>query len=51
MNTANYTLASKTVPVYVKYKMETVNHESLAHMWNEWYRDYYDAPFPRVIVR
>mmetsp|Transcript_16054 Transcript_16054/g.17855 ORF Transcript_16054/g.17855 Transcript_16054/m.17855 type:complete len:199 (+) Transcript_16054:15-611(+) len=51
MNTANFTLHSKTVPVYVKYKKETINHESLAHMWNEWYRQYYDAKFPKLIVR
>ncbi len=43
MNTANYTLQHKTVPVYVKYNRETVNHESLAHMWNDWYHDYYHA--------
>jgi hypothetical protein len=51
MNVANYTLDKKTVPVYVKYNRETANHESLAHMWNDWYRDYYDATFPRVMVR
>jgi hypothetical protein len=51
MNTANFTMDSKTVPVYVKYNRETMNHDSLADMWNDWYSDYYNASFPRVIVR
>ena len=51
MNTANFTLQHKTVPVYVKYNRETINHDSLAHMWNDWYHDYYGASFPRVMVR
>ena len=51
MNTANFTLDSPTIPVYVKYKRETTNHASLAHMWNDWYHDYLNASFPRVMVR
>jgi len=50
-NTANFTMDSPTVPVYVKYKKETTNHDSLAHLWNDWNRDYYDADFPRLMVR
>jgi len=51
MNAANFTMTSKTVPVYVKYKSETVNHDSLAHMWSDWNRQYYDADYPRLMVR
>eukprot|EP00547_Thalassionema_nitzschioides_P000214 CAMPEP_0194214464 /NCGR_PEP_ID=MMETSP0156-20130528/15666_1 /TAXON_ID=33649 /ORGANISM="Thalassionema nitzschioides, Strain L26-B" /LENGTH=436 /DNA_ID=CAMNT_0038942723 /DNA_START=12 /DNA_END=1318 /DNA_ORIENTATION=+ len=51
MNTANFTMRSKIVPVYVKYASETVNHDSLAHMWSEWNRQYYDAEYPRLMVR
>jgi hypothetical protein len=51
MDTANFTMEHKTIPVYVKYNRETTNHDSLAHMWNDWYHDYYNATFPRVIVR
>jgi len=51
MNTANFTADKSIVPVYVKYNRETTNHDSLAHMWNEWYQDYIDADFPRVLVR
>ena len=59
VNTANYTLDSKTVPVYVKYKKETTNHDSLAHMWNDWYHAYFynddnnnnGSSFPRLMVR
>ena len=50
-NTANFTFESKTVPVYVKYKLLTTNHESLAHMWNDWYTEYLQAEYPRVFVR
>lgn len=28
-----------------------VDYESLAHLWSEWYRDWYDADFPRLVVR
>jgi len=48
---ANYTLDSKVVPVRVRYKSGTLFHESLAHMYNEWYHEYLDADYPRIIVR
>ena len=51
-NTANFTLSSKAVPVYVKYHSSTENHESLAHFWNDWYGSYfYTKDFPRITVR
>jgi hypothetical protein len=25
--------------------------QSLVHVWSEWYREYYDADFPRIIIR
>ena len=48
---ANFTLNSTVVPVRVRYKSGTLFHESLAHMWNEWYHEYIDADFPRIVVR
>jgi hypothetical protein len=33
---ANYTLDSKVIPLWVRYKSEIRNHESLAHMWKDW---------------
>jgi hypothetical protein len=51
MNTAGFRKNSTVVPVYVRYKLGNITHTSLAHMWNEWYRDYYDAQFPRIMVR
>jgi hypothetical protein len=51
LDTANFTLDSPAVPVRVRYKSGTLYHESLAAVWNEWYREYYDADFPRIIVR
>lgn len=47
----NFTLESKVVPVRVNYLAITKHHKSLAHMWNDWYRDYVDATFPRLVVR
>lgn len=48
---ANFTLNSTVVPVRVRYKSGELFHESLAHMWNEWYHEYIDADFPRIVVR
>ena len=51
---ANYTVDTKVIPVWVRYKSETRNHESLAHMWKEWYDEYFDesiASWPRLMVR
>jgi hypothetical protein len=42
----------KYMPVNIKYsKGNFVHHDSLVHMWNEWYKQYVDAEFPRLIVR
>lgn len=48
---ANFTLDKKVVPLWVKYHSENRQHESLAHMWTDWYKDYYDADYPRLMVR
>lgn len=51
MNTANFTADLKIIPLYVKYKKESTNHLSLAHLWNDWYYEYINGDFPRLIVR
>eukprot|EP00978_Attheya_sp_CCMP212_P045863 scaffold363778_cov42-Attheya_sp.AAC.1 len=46
--------ASESVPVNVRYSKENVTkHESLVHLWNDWYSDYYYPveSFPRLMVR
>ena len=48
---AGYTLDMDHVPVKIAYKSYTAHHESLVHMWKDWYQDYYDATFPRLMVR
>ena len=48
---ANYTLDKNVIPLWVRYHSENWNHESLAHMWTDWYKDYYDADFPRLMIR
>lgn len=48
---ANYTLDKKVIPLWVRYHSENWKHESLAHMWMDWYQDYYDAAFPRLMIR
>lgn len=41
-----------TVKVNVRYNSTHItHHKSLVNLWNEWYRGYYDATFPRLIVR
>jgi len=51
LNKANFTLDKKVVPVWVKYHSENRKHASLAHMWADWYSDYYEADFPRLMIR
>lgn len=52
LDLANYTLNRTVVPVRVRYKSGTQFHESLAHLWNDWYKEYMvDADFPRIVVR
>lgn len=54
LDKANYTLGMRVIPLYARYKSETRNHDSLAHMWKDWYADYYDetiTPWPRLMVR
>ncbi len=51
MEKANYTLDKKVIPLWVRYHSENWKHESLAHMWTDWYKDYYDAEFPRLMIR
>jgi hypothetical protein len=51
LDKAGLTLENDTVPVRVDYKSGTIHHQSLAHMWSDWYQEYYDATFPRLMVR
>ena len=51
LDLANFTLDSEAVPVRVRYKSGTLYHDSLVHFWNEWYNEYAQADFPRIIVR
>ena len=48
---ANYTLESSVIPVRVRYKVTNEFHDSMAHMWRDWYTEYFNATFPRLIVR
>jgi hypothetical protein len=54
--TANNLASNLTyyTPVHVSYdKTNGVvqDYQSLVHMWNEWYKEYLDATFPRIIIR
>jgi hypothetical protein len=35
-NKANFTLDSSVVPLWVRYKTQNMNHDSLVHMWKDW---------------
>ena len=48
---AGFTMNTTVIPVTVEYKSLTTNHTSLAHMWNDWYLDYVQAEFPRIMIR
>lgn len=41
----------RSVNVTVQYAAFDQHHNSLLEFWNDWYRDYVRAPFPRLIVR
>jgi len=41
-----------TMPVRVRYsKVNVTYHESLAGLWNDWYSQWIDVTFPRLIIR
>jgi hypothetical protein len=58
-----YPFSSKNVPVRLNYNLQeqqqqrhhvTLNitkYKSLAHLWTEWYRQYLEADYPRILVR
>lgn len=48
---ANLHRSSEIAPVYVDYNKMYVYHDSLVGMWNDWYNEYVQADFPRVLVR
>ena len=48
---ANYTLDKEVIPLWVRYHSENWQHKSLAHMWTDWYKDYYDVEYPRLMIR
>ena len=39
------------VPVWIRWGRWGRSWSSLAHVWNSWYREYYHADFPRLIIR
>ena len=51
INKANYTIDKNIIPLYVKYNSENSTHDSLVHMWKDWYQDYYDVKYPRLMIR
>lgn len=49
-----HTMQERTAPVeaLIMYSKENrVHWESLVEMWNDWYRQYLDADYPRLLVR
>lgn len=48
---ANFSLDDRTLPVNVRYKTQVIRYPSLVHFWQDWYDEYYDAEFPRLMLR
>jgi hypothetical protein len=48
---ANYTPDLDHVPVRVRFKAGNLYFHNLLEVWNYWYDAYYDADFPRLIIR
>ena len=40
-----------SVPVTIGYPRKAAKFESMAHLWSQWYNEYLDADYPRLIVR
>lgn len=40
-----------SVPLTVNYPESPVHAPSLAHFWSDWYNQYIEADFPRLIIR
>lgn len=41
-----------SVPVNVRYSDDNItHHESLAGLWNDWYSQWIDATYPRLVIR
>lgn len=48
---AGFQLDMDVIPLFVAFSSGRVWYKSLIHLWKDWYQDYFDAPFPRIIVR
>lgn len=46
-----YPSNTSSVSVKVYYKDFILHHNSLIQFWNDWYNDYINAKFPRLIIR
>ena len=51
LDKAGFSLHATVIPVRVRYKATNVYHKSLVHMWKDWNQDYYEATFPRLMIR
>lgn len=40
-----------SVPVRIRWGSHRREWQSLVHVWSEWYREYYEADFPRLMIR
>lgn len=43
--------AEMGVSVFIRWGRWGRSWHSLAHVWNQWYREYYEADFPRLMIR
>jgi len=42
---------NSSVPVSIAYPGGTLRWESLVHLWNDWYGQYVNADYPRLLIR
>ena len=50
-SSAPTTVMDAAINITVEYAEFDQHHDSLVGFWNDWYRDYLDAKFPRLMVR
>lgn len=45
------TTNGSSIPVSIKYPGEKAEWDSLVHLWSDWYNQYLNADYPRLMVR
>ena len=51
LDDAGFLPDGESVPIKVEYSTFNTTYDSIVNIWNEWYRPYLKADFPKLVVR